>query len=132
MGPDKAEPLAGVDAAIPNVAGMWDYYLGGNANTGADREAARLVLGTAPDVPLAALENREFLKHAARFLATESDVTQFIDVGPGLPTRGNLHQLVREHNQLARVAYVDSDPVVLADGRAYLDGIPDVILLAAT
>src|SRR5712691_5980107 len=87
MVPDKAEPLSGVDAAIPNVAGMWDYYLGGNANTGADREAARLVLGTAPDVPLAALENREFLKHAVRFLAAESGISQFIDIGPGLPTR---------------------------------------------
>ena len=70
---DQAE-LPGVDQAIPSVAGMWDYYLGGNENTGADREAARLVLGAAPDVPLAALENREFLKHAVRFLAAESGI----------------------------------------------------------
>src|ERR1017187_9780407 len=67
---------------------MWDYYLGGNENTDADREAARLVLGAAPDVPLAALENREFLKHAVRFLAAESGISLFIDIGPGLPTRG--------------------------------------------
>jgi S-adenosyl methyltransferase len=121
--------LPGVDQATPNVAGMWDYYLGRNENTDADREAARLVLGAAPDVPLAALENREFLKHAVRFLAAESGICQFIDIGPGLPTRGNVHQLVREHNLNARVAYVDNDPVVLARGRAYLDGLADVILI---
>jgi hypothetical protein len=125
---DKAG-LHGVDPAIPNVAGMWDYYLGGNENTDADREAARLVLGAAPDVPLAALENREFLRHAVRFLAAESGIRQFIDIGPGLPTRGNVHQLAREHDPRARVAYVDNDPVVLARGRAYLDGLADVILI---
>ena len=121
--------LPGVDPAIPNVAGMWDYYLGGNENTDADREAARLVLGAAPDVPLAALENREFLKHAVRFLAAESGICQFIDIGPGLPTRGNVHQLAREHNPHARVAYVDNDPVVLARGGAYLDGLANVVLI---
>jgi hypothetical protein len=126
---DRQE-LPGVDQAIPSVAGMWDYYLGGDENTGADREAARLVLGAAPDVPLAALENREFLKHAVRFLAAESGVSQFIDIGPGLPTRGNVHQLAREHNPGARIAYVDNDPVVLARGRAYLDGLPGVALIA--
>jgi S-adenosyl methyltransferase len=109
---------------------MWDYYLGGDENTGADREAARLVLGAAPDVPLAALENREFLKHAVRFLAAESGISQFIDIGPGLPTRGNVHQLAREHNPGVRIAYVDNDPVVLARGRAYLDGLPGVALMA--
>lgn len=121
--------LPGVDQAIPNVAGMWDYYLGGNENTDADREAARLVLGAAPDVPLAALENREFLKHAVRFLAAESGICQFIDIGPGLPTRGNVHQLAREHNPHVRVAYVDNDPVVLARGRGYLNGLDGVILI---
>lgn len=124
------QELPGVDQAIPSVAGMWDYYLGGNENTEADREAARLVLGAAPDVPLAALENREFLKHAVRFLAAESGISQFIDIGPGLPTRGNVHQLAREHNPGARIAYVDNDPVVLARGRAYLDGLPGVALIA--
>jgi hypothetical protein len=128
--PDKVEQTPGVDMAIPNVARMWDYYLGGNENSEADREAARLVLGAAPDVPLAALENREFLKHAVRFLAVECGISQFIDIGPGLPTRGNIHQLARKCNQHARVAYVDNDPVVLARGRAHVDDIPDVTLIA--
>jgi len=121
--------LSGVGQAIPNVAGMWDYYLDGTENTGADPEAARLVLGAAPDVPLAALENREFLKRAVRFLAAESGICQFIDIGPGLPTRGNVHQLARENNPQARVAYVDNDPIMLARGRAYLDGLAGVILI---
>jgi hypothetical protein len=125
---DQAE-LPGTGQAIPNVAGMWDYYLGGNENTDADREAARLVLGAAPDVPLAALENREFLKHAVRFLAAESGICQFIDIGPGLPTRGNVHQLARGHNPHPRVAYVDNDPAVLTRGSVYLDGLADVILI---
>jgi hypothetical protein len=84
--------------ALANVARMRDYYLGGNENCEADREAARLVLRTAPDVPLAAPENREFLKHAVRFLAAEAGISQFIDIGPGLPTQGNIHQLVRPHD----------------------------------
>lgn len=108
---------------------MWDYYLGGSENTDADREAARLVLGVAPDVPLAALENREFLKHAVRFLVVEAGISQFIDVGPGLPTRGNLHQLARQHDQHARVAYVDNDPVVLARGRVHIAGLAGVTLI---
>src|SRR5260370_33478713 len=123
---DQAE-LPGVDPAVPNVAGMWDYCAGGHENTDADLDAARLVLGAAPDVPLAALENREFLKHAVRFLAAESGISQFIDIGPGLPTRGNVHQLVREHNPRARVANVDNDPVVLPLGGAH----PDVLAALA-
>jgi hypothetical protein len=107
--PDEVGKLSDVDVTIANVARMWDYHLGGSENLEADREAARLVLGAAPDVPLAALENREFLKHAVRFLVTEAGISQFIDIGPGLPTRGNIHQLVRQHDQHARVAYVDND-----------------------
>lgn len=126
---NEAEQLPGVDPEIPNIARMWDYYLGGNENTDADREAAWLVLGAAPNVPLAALENREFIKHAVRYLALESGISQFLDIGPGLPTRGNVHQLARQHNPHARIAYIDNDPVVLVRGRAYLDGIADVVLL---
>lgn len=124
----EAEKLPDVDMSVASVAGMYDYYLGGSENTDVDREAARLVLGAAPDVPLAALENREFLKHAAQFLAAEAGISQFIDIGPGLPTRGNLHQLVRRNDERARVVYVDNDPVVLAQGRAHIEGTPGVVL----
>lgn len=105
---------------VPNVARIYDHYLGGRDNYAQDREAARKVLGTAPDVPLAALENREFLKRAVNYLANEEGVEQFIDIGPGLPTQGNIHQLARQHNPQARVLYVDNDPVVVAHGRELL------------
>jgi hypothetical protein len=109
---------------------MWDYYLGGSDKSDADREAAHLVLGAAPDVPLAALGNREFLKHPVRFLVAEAGILQFIDIGLGLPARENIHQLVQRHDQCAYVACVDNDPVVLACGRAHLDDSPGVILVA--
>jgi hypothetical protein len=102
------------------VARIYDYYLGGKDNYAPDREVARLVLRAAPDIPLAALENREFLKRAIQFLVCEAGIGQFIDIGPGLPTQGNVHELVRRHAPDAPVVYVDNDPVVLAHGRALL------------
>lgn len=113
----------------PNVARIYDYYLGGKDNYPADREAARRVLGLAPDVPLAALENREFLKRAIWFLAEEAKIDQFIDVGPGLPTQGNVHQLAQASNANARIVYVDNDPVVLVHSRAILHRAPGVAII---
>jgi S-adenosyl methyltransferase len=121
--------LGDVDLTVPNVARMWDYYLGGSNNFDADREAARLVLGAAPDVPLAALENREFLKHAVRFLVEDAGISQFIDIGPGLPTQGNIHQLAQKHDPSSRVVYVDNDPAVLAQGHPHVAHIPGVSLI---
>jgi SAM-dependent methyltransferase len=119
----------GIETSVPNVARMWDYYLGGSDNYDADREAARLVLGAAPDVPLAALENREFLRHVVRFLIEDANITQFIDIGPGLPTQSNVHQLARKHDVGARVAYIDNDPTVIAHGRTRLTGVSGVTLI---
>ena len=118
-----------VDFARPNVARMFDYYLGGKDNHRTDREAARLVLGAAPDVPLAALENREFLKRAMQFLVREQSISQFIDIGPGLPTQGNVHQLARRHDPDAHVVYVDNDAVVLAHSRSLLNNMPGVTII---
>jgi S-adenosyl methyltransferase len=114
------------DLVTPNVARIYDYYLGGTDNYGPDREAARKVLGTAPDVPLAALENREFLRRAIQFLVEEERISQFIDIGPGLPTQGNVHQIARQHDPSAHVVYVDNDTMVLAHGRALLQNTADV------
>jgi hypothetical protein len=113
-----------VDFTRPSVARMYDYYLGGKDHYAADREAARLVLGAAPDVPLAALENRVFLKRVVPFLVKERGIRQFVDIGPGLPTQGNVHQLARQHDPGARVVYVDNDASVLAHGSTLLDGVP--------
>lgn len=119
MHDDSAVSLA-CDSSVPNVARIYDYYLGGKDNYAADREAARKVLGIAPDVPLAALENRAFLQRAARYLVAEAGISQFIDIGPGLPTQGNLHQIVHHYDPHAHVVYVDNDPVVLTHGRSLL------------
>ena len=119
MREDNVVALA-CDSSVPNVARVYDYYLGGKDNYAVDREAARKVLGIAPDVPLAALENRAFLQRAARYLVTEAGISQFIDIGPGLPTQGNLHQIVHQHDPHAHVVYVDNDPVVLTHGRSLL------------
>lgn len=113
----------------PNVARIYDYYLGGKDNYPADREAARGVLGVAPDVPLAALENREFLKRAVRFLVEEAGIDQFIDIGPGLPTQSNVHHLAQASNTRAHIVYVDNDPVVLVHGRAILQHVPGVTII---
>lgn len=127
--PARAGGTAVSDPGTPNAARMWDYFLGGTDNTEADRDAARLMLDTAPDVPLAVLENREFLRHAVRVLAGDARIGQFIDIGSGLPTQGNVHQLARAHHAGARVVYVDNDPVVLARGRAHLKQVPGVRLI---
>jgi hypothetical protein len=113
----------GADLRIdkPTPARMYDYYLGGKDNFAVDREAADAViavLGEAltRDCPL---ENRAFLRRAVRFLA-EQGIDQFIDLGAGLPTQGNVHEVAQSVNPDARVIYVDNDPIVLAHGRALL------------
>lgn len=119
----------GLDLSTPNIARIYDYYLGGKDNYAPDREAARQVLAIAPDIPLAALENREFLRRAIQFLIAEHDITQFIDIGPGLPTQGNVHQLAKRCDPQARIAYVDNDPVVLTHGRALLHHTAGVTII---
>jgi len=127
--PDSDDVPYAVDFTKPNVARMYDYYLGGKDNYPADREAARLVLGAAPDVPLAALENREFLKRVMQFLVREQGIRQFVDIGPGLPTQGNVHQLARQHDPDAKVVYVDNDAIVLAHSRSLLKGVSGVTIV---
>lgn len=119
----------GTDAAIPNVARVYDYYLGGDHNYEVDREAARRVLGVAPDIPMAALENRAFLQRAVRFLVQEAHVAQYVDIGPGLPTQGNVHHIVRQYDPRARVMYVDNDPGVFRHGQSLLGGVPGVSIM---
>jgi S-adenosyl methyltransferase len=114
------------DFGTANSARMFDYYLGGKDNYAADREAARRVLGATPDVPPVALENREFLKRVVPFLTTEQGISQFVDIGPGLPTQGNVHQLAHRHVPGARIAYVDNDAIAVEQGKSLLLGLPTV------
>lgn len=113
--------LCGVDPTAPNPARMHDYFLGGKDNFAADREAAEALLAIAPEIRTMARENRAFANRVVTFL-TESGVRQFVDLGAGLPTRRNTHEIVRSIASDARVVYVDEDPVVLSHARALLAG----------
>jgi SAM-dependent methyltransferase len=116
-----AAPL-GIDITVPTTARMYDFWLGGHDNFSADRAAALAVSEVAPETPLVAVENRKFLRRAVRYLAAEAGIAQFLDIGTGLPTQGNVHQVAQAVNPGARVVYVDNDPMVLAHSRALKTG----------
>jgi hypothetical protein len=104
--------------------------LGGHENFAADRIAALKVIEAAPEAPVLAKENRKFLGRAVKFLAGEAGIEQFLDLGTGLPTRGNVHQVARQMNPGARVIYVDHDPMVLAHSRALKTGPGTAVIQA--
>ncbi|MGI8330542.1 SAM-dependent methyltransferase [Actinomadura scrupuli] len=111
----------GFDPTTPNIARMYDYFLGGKDNFAADREAADQVKRLAPEVPMIARENRRFLDRVIRFLV-DAGIRQFVDIGTGLPTQGHVHEILRSVAPDARVVYVDHDPVVIVHAQALLEG----------
>lgn len=111
---------AGADTTRASVAGVYDAFLDGKDNYAVDREVLRRVCKVAPEARDLAVANQAFLVRVCRFLARRLEVTQFLDCGFGLPTVENTHQVVQRINPDAVVAYVGSDPVVLAYGRALL------------
>jgi len=114
------------DPTRPNIARVWDYWLGGKDNFAADRELAQKMLAVHPVSAQMARENRQFLGRAVRYVAARG-VRQFIDVGAGLPTALNTHDIARRVDPEARVAYVDNDPIVISHGRSLLAKSPGVI-----
>jgi SAM-dependent methyltransferase len=117
-------PVVRFDPETPSTARMYDYYLGGKDNYPADREAAEEVMAMMPPgtIKTAALQNRMFLGRAVRYLARQG-IRQFLDIGTGLPTMGNVHEVAQETAPGCGVVYVDHDPVVLAHGRDMLKGV---------
>lgn len=113
-----AEPL---DSGRPHPARVYDYLLGGKDNFAADREAAEQGLKANPNVATAPLQNRAFLRRTVHWLAAEAGVRQFLDIGTGLPTSPNVHEVAQSVDPAARVIYVDNDPIVLTHARALLD-----------
>ena len=124
-------PARGVDAAgktgrppfdtsLANQARIYDYLLGGTDNYPADRAAVDAVLQVAPVLGFSAKANRAFLGRAVRYLTAEAGIRQFLDIGAGIPTAGNIHQVAQAIAPQTRVAYVDYDPSVLAHARALL------------
>jgi SAM-dependent methyltransferase len=114
-----------IDTFKPHSARVYDYFLGGKDNFAADREVARQALEVAPSFRTAVRENRAFLGRAVRYLAEEAGITQFLDLGSGLPGVGNVHEVAQAVKPGARVVYVDNDPIVLAHGRALLVSTPE-------
>jgi O-methyltransferase involved in polyketide biosynthesis len=114
------QPPRSVDMSVPNIARIYDYLLGGKDNFASDRQAAEELMQLVPQAAVAARQNRSFLQRAVQYLAAEAGIRQFVDIGTGLPTRGNVHQIAQRWNPESRVLYVDNDVVVVAHARALL------------
>jgi SAM-dependent methyltransferase len=123
---DRRPAPEGVDTTTPSSARIYDYALGGKDNYAVDRAAAEKVFALAPEMPLMARRNREFLGRAVRYLAAEAGIRQFLDIGSGLPTQQNVHQVAREVAPDAKVVYADYDPIVVAHGDALVATTGDV------
>ena len=124
-GGTEGSELPPFDPTVPNPARMWNYWLGGKDNFAADREGAERVLEVMPSLPLIARAARLFLIDAVHQLATEHGVRQFLDIGTGLPTADNTHDVAQRAAPESRIVYVDYDPVVLTHAQALLTSSPE-------
>ncbi|WP_326701301.1 SAM-dependent methyltransferase [Streptomyces sp. NBC_01754] len=120
----------GIDISVPSVSRMYDFYLGGSHNFEVDREAARKAMEFLPGLPKIMQANRAFMRRAVKF-AVASGVTQFLDIGSGIPTFGNVHEVAQAGDPRARVAYVDHDPVAVAHSQAVLEGNEGTVVATA-
>src|SRR3954463_2500487 len=119
-----------IDISVPSVSRIYDYYLGGSHNFEVDREAARKAMEFMPGLPKIMQANRAFMRRAVRH-AVDQGITQFLDIGSGIPTLGNVHEGAQAASPGARVLYVDSDPVAVAHSRSVLEGNPTARIAAA-
>jgi hypothetical protein len=114
------QPLPEIRPDVPHGARIWNYWLGGKDNYAADREIGDAVNAVFPEIVDVAFKSRQFLNRAVRYLAGEAEVRQFLDIGTGLPTMQNTHEVAQSVAPDARILYVDNDPLVLAHARALL------------
>ena len=121
---DHAAQSASLDYSVAHPARRYNYWLGGKDNFQADRDSADAIEAIYPSIRVAAVQNRLFLKRVVRYLVEEAGIRQFLDVGIGLPTVDNTHEVVQRLNPAARVVYVDNDPLVLVHARALLTSHP--------
>ncbi|MGW2570447.1 SAM-dependent methyltransferase [Streptomyces sp. NPDC001537] len=119
-----------IDISVPSVSRIYDYYLGGSHNFEVDREAARRAMQFMPGLPKIMQANRAFMRRAVRF-AAGAGIDQFLDIGSGIPTFGNVHEVAQAANPDARVVYVDHDPVAVAHSQAVLAGNDGTGVVAA-
>ncbi|MGI5211406.1 SAM-dependent methyltransferase [Plantactinospora sp. CA-290183] len=127
--PNPASPSAGgvaarIDTTVPHPARRYDYLLGGKDNFAADRASAEAMLAVYPTARTAAMENRRFLSRAVTYLAREAGIRQFLDIGTGIPSMDNTHEVAQSIAPESRIVYVDNDPIVLVHARALLSSTP--------
>lgn len=122
--PSIPSTATGIDSSVPHSARIWNYWLGGKDNYAVDREAGDAWLAVQPEMAVIARESRAFLRRSVRHLVTEVGIQQFLDVGTGLPTADNTHEVAQQAAPDARIVYVDHDPLVLAHARELLTSSP--------
>jgi S-adenosyl methyltransferase len=116
---DQPSTLNGQDS--PSIARIYDYYLGGTHNHPADRQAAEEISAVLPELPDLLRANRAFLRRSVHFLAG-AGIRNFLDLGSGIPTAGNVHEIAQDYDPTTRVVYVDNDPVAVGESRLLLEG----------
>ena len=121
---DTEEPQVDLQLDRPHPARVYDYLLGGKDNFAADRAAAQAGLEANPNSRIPPRENRAFLRRVVSYLARDAGISQFLDIGTGIPTSPNVHEIAQHADPQARVVYVDNDPIVLAHARALLTSGP--------
>ena len=123
-GPDATAGTA-IDTTVPHSARIWNYWLGGKDNYAVDRAAGDAYVNVFPGIVDVARAGRAFLARSVRYLAAEAGIRQFLDVGTGLPTADNTHEIAQRAAPESRIVYVDNDPLVLAHARALLTSTPE-------
>ena len=121
---ESASTTPAVDTKVPHSARVWNYWLGGKDHFAADRAIGEQVRQIFPQIVLNARAQRDFLSRVVRYLGGDLRIRQFLDVGTGLPTAGNTHEIAQQVSPDCRVVYVDNDPIVLAHARALLTSVP--------
>ncbi len=121
---DGREPPE-IDTSVAHVARVYDYWLGGKDHFAADREAGDEAIRAYPDMHSSVRANRAFLRRAVEYLTAEAGIRQFLDIGTGLPSANNTHEVAQGIAPESRIVYVDNDPIVLAHARALLTSSPE-------
>ncbi|AVT32924.1 MULTISPECIES: SAM-dependent methyltransferase [unclassified Plantactinospora] len=116
-----------LDTTVPHSARIWNYWLGGKDNFAVDRAVGDEVIAHIPDIPVGARSERAFLKRVVRFLVEDAGIRQFLDVGTGLPSAENTHEVAQALDPGCRVVYIDNDPLVMVHARALLNSAPEGI-----
>jgi hypothetical protein len=120
----REEPAMPFDTSVAHMARVYNYWLGGKDNFAADREAGDQAMAAYPNTVASVRANRAFLARSVRFLAAEAGIRQFLDIGTGIPTENNTHEVAQAAAPDARIVYVDNDPIVLTHARALLTSDP--------